>query len=71
MVMSKFFTSSFATGTQSDVRLVRIVSMYDGFLIETMQKHNIELSIFEYVLELRNNPAVTIYEQFDSSFFVI
>lgn len=43
MVMLNFFTSSFTTGTQSDVRLVTIVSMYDGFLIETMQKQNIEL----------------------------
>lgn len=41
--MPNLFTSLFATGTQSDVRLVTIVSMYDGFLIETMRKHNIEL----------------------------
>lgn len=46
MVMSNFFIILFATGTQSDVRLVTIVSMYDGFLIETMQKQNIELRIF-------------------------
>lgn len=43
MVMPYVFTSSFATGTQSDVQLATIVSMFDGFLIETMQKHNIEL----------------------------
>lgn len=49
MVMPNVFTISFATGTQSDVRLVTIVSMCDGFLIETMQKPNIELWIFRYV----------------------